>query len=245
MYKRLFASLFALILSAPLALIAGEKEDVSAIKTALAKIMPDSTPDSISPAALTGLYQVVFGAQVLYLSPDGRYVIQGDLIDLDKQENITESARSIQRAKLVKNIDDSTAIIFKPADVKYSITVFTDIDCGYCRKLHQEIEQYLAEGIQIRYLAFPRSGVNTKSYFKAVNVWCAKDQHKAMTDAKAGIPQEKQECDNPVESHLKLGEQFGVTGTPTLVLDSGDVVPGYVPAPRLKQMLQKMKSAAL
>lgn len=245
MYKRFFAILFTLVFFTSINAQAGEKEDIKAIKTVFAKIMPGSTPNSIAPARLNGLYEVVFGAQVLYMSPDGRYVIQGDLIDLVKKENITEAARSVQRAKLVKNIKDDTTIVFEPKEAKHTITVFTDIDCGYCRKLHREIKQYLDEGIRVRYLAFPRSGMNTKSYFKAVTVWCSPDKLKAMTDAKAGISQEKKDCDNPVQNHMKLAEQFGVSGTPTIVFDNGDVVPGYVPAARLSKMLNSVKSASL
>jgi len=225
--------------------IAGEKEDIKAIKKVFSSIMPGTTADAIAPAAMNGLYEVVFGAQVLYMSPDGRYVIQGDLIDLVKKENVTEARRSVQRAHLVKGIKDETAIVFEPKEAKHTITVFTDIDCGYCRKLHREMQDYLDEGIRVRYLAFPRSGVNTKSYFKAVNVWCAKDQQKAMTDAKAGNSLNKKDCVNPVKSHMKLAEQFGVSGTPTIVLNSGDVVPGYVPAARLVKMLDKEKKVAL
>ena len=129
---------------------ADEQADIKAINKVFSKIIPGSKPDSVSPSSLGGIYEVVYGAQVLYMSNDGRYVIQGDLIDLEKQENVTESTRSIQRAKLVKGIDDATAIIFAPKEVKHTITVFTDIDCGYCRKLHREINQYLDQGIKVR-----------------------------------------------------------------------------------------------
>lgn len=225
--------------------MASEKEDISAIKKVFSSIMPGTEADVIAPAAMNGLYEVVFGAQVLYMSPDGRYVIQGDLIDLVKKKNMTEATRSVQRAKLVKGIKDETAIVFEPKQAKHTITVFTDIDCGYCRKLHREIQDYLDQGIRVRYLSFPRSGVNTKSYYKAVNVWCADDQKKALTDAKAGKTLDKKDCVNPVKSHMKLAEQFGVSGTPTIVFDSGDVVPGYVPAARLINMLESEKSASL
>lgn len=244
-YKRLFASLLISLVFMPFGAYAGEKEDIKAIKAVFNNIMPGSTPDIVSPSALDGLYEVVFGAQVLYMSPDGRYVIQGDLIDLVKKENITESARSVQRAKLVKGIEDGTSIIFEPIEVRHTITVFTDIDCGYCRKLHREIEQYMEQGIRVRYLAFPRSGVNTKSYYKAVTVWCSDDKQKALTDAKSGVAQETKECENPVSKHMKLAEQFGVSGTPTIVFENGDVVPGYVPAARLSKMLDSVQSASL
>lgn len=246
-YKRFFAALAIVITSLPLTLVAGEQDDVKAIKAVFAKIMPGSKINSVGPSVLTGLYEVVMGAQVFYMSPDGRYVIQGDLIDLVKKENLTEATRSIQRAKLVKSIKDDTAIIFAPKEVKHTITVFTDIDCGYCRKLHREIQTYLDKGIRVRYLAFPRSGVNTKSYYKAVTVWCSDDKQKALTEAKSGKKLEQKECKNPVKDHLKLAEQFGVSGTPTIVLENGDVIPGYVPAERLGKILdsRETKSASL
>ena len=226
-------------------LMADEQADISKIKKVFSQIIPGSTPDIVSPSAVDGLYEVVYGAQVLYMSRSGRYVMQGDLIDLDNRTNITEATRLVQRSKLVKGIDESTAIVFAPEKVKHTITVFTDIDCGYCRKLHREIKDYLDLGIKIRYLSFPRSGLNTKSYYKAVTVWCSKDKQKAITDAKAGVKQEALTCDNPVQDHMKLAEQFGVSGTPTIVLSNGEVVPGYVPAARLFRMLENMKQASL
>lgn len=219
--------------------MAGQKEDIANIKKVFSAIMPETKADIIEPAAMKGLYQVVFGAQVLYISPDGRYIIQGDLIDLKNKENITEEARAIQRAKLVKSIKDKNAIIFSPKVVKHTITVFTDIDCGYCRKLHRERNTYLDRGIRIRYLSFPRAGLYSSSYYKAVTVWCSKDRKKALTEAKAGMKLKRLNCDNPVKSDMALAEKFGVTGTPTIVLDSGEVIPGYVPAAKLAAILDQ------
>jgi len=224
---------------------ADEKADIANIKDRFSKVLPGSTPDHISPSVLPGVYEVVYGAQILYMSSNGQYVIQGDLIDLDKRENITESTRKVQRAKLLNDIQDDTTIIFTPKKVKHTITVFTDIDCGYCRKLHKEIQDYLDAGIKVRYLAYPRSGVNTDSYYKVVTVWCSGDKNNAMTESKAGVKLPRKSCDNPVQEHMKLADQFGVTGTPTIVLEDGEVVPGYVPAARLSRMLDEAKQAAL
>jgi len=225
--------------------LADESSDVKAIKKVFSEILPGNKTDSIKVSALNGLYEVVYGAQVLYMSGDGRYVIQGDLIDLKDRTNITEATRSVQRSKLVSSIKDETSIIFSPEKVKHTITVFTDIDCGYCRKLHREMDQYLAQGIKVRYLAFPRSGVDTKSYYKAVTVWCSDDKQAALTAAKSGTKQENKTCENPVQEHMKLAEQFGVSGTPTIVFNNGEVVPGYVPAERLTRMLENVKQASL
>ena len=237
--------LVLLLLAVVFPVSADEKSDIAAIKKTFSEILPGTKTDSIKLSALGGLYEVVYGAQVLYMSGDGRYVIQGDLIDLVNRANLTEETRSAQRGQLVQNIKDDTAIIFAPQKVEHTITVFTDIDCGYCRKLHREMDQYLAEGIKIRYLAFPRSGVDTKSYYKAVTVWCSDDPQTALTEAKAGVKQERKTCDNPVIEHMKLAEQFGVSGTPTIVFANGEVIPGYVPAGRLSRMLEKVSENTL
>ncbi|MDH5259569.1 MAG: DsbC family protein [Gammaproteobacteria bacterium] len=244
MFKRI--TLFILLVMVSVfSVTADEKSDVAAIQKVFAKVLPGAKTDSIKPSALIGLYEVVYGAQVLYMSGDGRYVIQGDLIDLSDRTNLTEATRSVQRASLVQNIKDETSIIFSPEKVKHTITVFTDIDCGYCRKLHREMDQYLAKGIKVRYLAFPRSGVDTKSYHKAVTVWCSDDQQAALTAAKSGTKQDTKTCENPIKDHMKLAEQFGVSGTPTIVFNNGEVVPGYVPAERLSRMLENVKQASL
>jgi len=222
-----------------------EISEVKAITKVFSEVIPGAKPDTVSPSTIPGVYEVVYGAQVIYMSKDGRYAIQGDLIDLKSRVNVTEGARSVQRTKLVKKIDEDSTIVFEPKNVKHTITVFTDIDCGYCRKLHREMDQYTDLGIKVRYLAFPRSGVNTDSYYKAVTVWCSDDKKQAMTDAKAGVKQERKTCDNPVIDHMKLAEQFSVSGTPTIVMENGEVVPGYVPAARLSRMLDNVKTASL
>jgi thiol:disulfide interchange protein DsbC len=117
--------------------------------------------------------------------------------------------------------------------------VFTDIDCGYCRKLHNEMAKYNAEGITVRYMPYPRSGLNTPSYYKAVSVWCSDDRRDALTRAKAGKDVPRATCDNPVQASLELGHQLGVTGTPALVLEDGQLLPGYVPAKKLSQVLDQ------
>lgn len=225
---------------------ADDDAEIQKVKQIFTQIIPGATPDIVSPSALEGLYEVVYGAQVLYISKNGRYLMQGDVIDLEKRVNLTEDARSVQRNKLVKDMNEATMIIFEPkGKAKHSLTVFTDIDCGYCRKLHREMDDYLAEGIRVRYLAFPRSGANSKSYFKAVSVWCADDRKLAMTEAKSGKELPRATCDNPVKEHMKMAEMFAITGTPTLVMDNGEIVPGYVPAKRLARMLDDAKEATM
>jgi thiol:disulfide interchange protein DsbC len=128
-------------------------------------------------------------------------------------------------------------VIFAPEEYDHTITVFTDIDCGYCRKLHNEIDAFMAEGIRVRYLFYPRAGLGSPSYQKAVSVWCADDRKQALTDAKAGEPLPEKSCENPVADHMALGEAMGVTGTPAILLENGQLVPGYVPAKRMAAIL--------
>ncbi|MDH4275593.1 MAG: DsbC family protein [Gammaproteobacteria bacterium] len=209
---------------------------------ALATILPGMTPDSVAPSKLPGIYEAVFGTQVIYVSKDGKFLFQGDIIDVAAQKNITEATRSKQRLKLLNAMDESEMIVFAPKKTKYTVTIFTDVDCGYCRKLHNEIDQYLDRGIRIRYLAFPRSGENTESYYKAVTVWCSDDKQKALTRSKTGEELPKNVCaNNPVRKHMQWASDFNVNGTPTLILENGDVIPGYVPAPKLEKILAQAK----
>lgn len=232
---------YAIILSFFITSIAqaDEAADIANIKKIMAQVIPKNQPDVISPSHLPGIYEVVYGAQIMYISRDGRYFIQGDVIDLKNRKNLTENTRTKQRKKLVNKMDESTMIVFKPkGEVKHSVSIFTDIDCGYCRKLHREMQDYLDLGIQVRYLFYPRSGPNTKSYFKAVTVWCSENKHEALTKSKSGENLPNKECKNPVDEHMGMAEDFGVSGTPTIVLESGEVVPGYVPAKRLEKILK-------
>jgi len=224
--------------------MADEAKEIANIQKVLSELMPQTKADSIKPAAFPGMYEAVYGPQILYISADGRYMLEGDLYDLKSRTNLTESKRQTGRAKIVRDMDEKDMILFSPAaeKVKYTISVFTDIDCGYCRKMHKEMDEYNKLGIAIRYMAFPRSGVDTPSYFKAVSVWCADDRQEAMTKSKAGVTLPKAECDNPVKKHMEAANLVGVTGTPTLVLENGRVIPGYVEAKRLIQMLDQLKN---
>ena len=154
----------------------------------------------------------------------------GDLIDLDAGRNVTEAARESARVETVGGLGEASMIVFAPDKVKHTVTVFTDVDCGYCARMHSQMADYNRLGIGIRYAAFPRAGIGSPTYEKMVSVWCAQDQHTAMTDAKAGIAVEPARCDNPVERHYGAGKAIGVNGTPAIVLQSGKLIPGYLAA---------------
>jgi len=217
---------------------AAKTDDYALMRLNLAKVMASVKPDSITPSPIEGLYEVVYGAQIFYATKDGRYLVQGDVLDVNGETNLTEQRRTGVRLSAINKVGEDKMIIFAPKKVKHTVTVFTDIDCGYCRKLHSEIDTYLKEGIRVRYLSMPRTGVNTPSYYKAVSVWCAKDRKDALTRAKKEEQVEQKTCDNPVKEEMQLAQDFGVSGTPTMITDTGRILPGYVPAARLAQMLE-------
>jgi len=235
--KRLLVTVLVVLLTAAAAVSAAEPP--AELKKALAPLFRDDTNYTLRPSAVPGIYELEYGLNFLYVTADGRYLFRGDLIDLQQGQNLTEVLRQKSRVDLVNAIGEDTMIVFAPkeTETKHTITIFTDIDCPYCRKLHKEMAEYNKRGIKIRYLAYPRAGINSSSYEKAVSVWCAKDRNQAMTDAKSGTLVPKKTCDNPVQAHMKAGETLGITGTPTLVLEDGRVLPGYVPADRLNMML--------
>lgn len=242
---RMVASL-AFVLSFPFVsqVMAGEAEDISAIKKVLTALMPQAQADSIKPAAFPGMYEAIYGPQIIYISSDGRYMLEGDLYDLKNRMNLTEAKRRVGRAKVISAMDEKDLVVFAPEKekIKYTITAFTDIDCGYCRKLHKQIKEYNDLGISIRYAAYPRSGVNTPSYYKAVSVWCADDRKDALTKSKAGATLPRADCENPVKDQMEAAKLVGVTGTPTLVLEGGRVIPGYVEPKRLLKILEQFKT---
>jgi thiol:disulfide interchange protein DsbC len=216
---------------------AGELETRLAGK--LRAVIPDAIVTSVREAPLPGLYEVMLGATVLYMTEDGRFAVRGDLFDLESRKNLTEATRGEARIAALAR-EGSQAIEFKAEGGKtdHTIYVFTDIDCGYCRKMHQEVTQLNAAGITVRYLAFPRSGLEGESYNKAVAVWCAADQKAALTAAKQGQKLEKKSCNNPVAAQYHLGESVGVRGTPAVFLENGRELGGYVPAAELIRMFK-------
>ena len=197
-------------------------------------------PSSIKESKLPNVYEVMYGTEVIYVSNDGKYFLAGDMINLDTRENVSEIAKRSVRREIIDK-QDNKPVIFKAKDEKHVVKVFTDIDCAYCAKLHREMPAINAKGITIEYLMFPRAGIGSGSYKKAVSMWCAEDQLQAMTDAKARKPIADKSCENPVEAQYNLGQEVGVTGTPALVTESGRLIPGYMPADKLAAALEADK----
>ena len=181
--------------------------------------------------------------RLVYLTADGRFLVQGKLVDLETRTEITEERLSELKLAALSEVSEEQMVIYGPQDAKHTVTVFTDIDCGFCRKLHSEMNQYGDNGIRIRYLFYPRAGVGSESYDKAVSVWCADDRHSAMDQAKAGASIDKKVCPNPVADHHALGQAMRIQGTPALLLDDGEMLPGYVPAKKLRQALDQRDAA--
>nr|WP_320166860.1 DsbC family protein [uncultured Methylophaga sp.] len=216
--------------------------DNDELRKKIEQSLPDVKVTSLKAVDDTGFYEAVINGQILYFSKDGRYVIQGDMVSLDSRINLTEQRRVSLRKDALAKLDEKDMIIFGPQKAKYTITVFTDIDCGYCRKMHAEMEKYNDLGIRVRYLSFPRGGIGSKSYDDAVNVWCAADRQKAMTKAKQGQEIPTKTCANPVKAEFELGQQLGVQGTPSIFLESGQNLPGYLPPEKLIQVLDENSS---
>lgn len=211
------------------------------IRARLQRLFPDFKIGNIDKTPIKGLFEVVVGADIVYVSGEGRYMLEGHLVDLANRTDLTASRRMAVRKQAVEKIGEDKMVIFAPPKYNHTVTVFTDIDCGYCRKLHREIADYGAAGIRIRYLFLPRTGIDSDSFKKSVAVWCSNDRHRAMTDAKAGKHLKTRRCRNPIKDHLEVGELLGVSGTPAFLLESGDLVPGYVPARRLAAILNAKK----
>jgi thiol:disulfide interchange protein DsbC len=216
-------------------------------RTVIAAKFPGLSPDDVRPSKIKGMYEVRIGADSAYVTADGKYVIAGDMYDLDTRENITEQTRASERRATLAKLDERDMIVFAPAGGKaqHTITVFTDVDCGYCRKLHSEIDQLLQLGVRVRYLAYPRAGPDTNDWRKMEAVWCAKDRKQAITKAKRGEDVKASDCaSTPVAKQFALGEQMGVRGTPAIFTMDGDYIGGYLPPAQMKKQLDELRAAA-
>ena len=214
-------------------------QDYDQVRERLSALVNGETNISIAESPLPGILQVRLGSDIVYMTDDGRYLLQGRVLDLDTREDITDQAKSAIRKELIDGIDHDDLISYGAEDSEFEIIVFTDVDCGYCRRLHQQVEEYNDAGIRINYAAFPRAGLGSETFRKMTSVWCSDDQQAAMNLAKSGGIPEPAECDSPVAELYKLGQSIGVTGTPALVTPGGDLIPGYVPPNDLRVRLEQ------
>jgi len=228
------------------AVFADLAQDFPKIRESLKALPTVSQVEEIRPTPITGLYEIMVGPNLLYFSEDGKYFLAGDLVEAKTQKNLTVPRRNEARLKAINALGEDQMFIFTSEKAtKHTITVFTDIDCGYCRKLHRDVKSYNENGIKVRYLMFPRAGKESSSYEKAVSAWCAKDRNAALTRSKNGEDVENKECPNPIVRHMALGDQIGVTGTPTIITDTGELLPGYLPPGPLARLLDQGGSGDL
>jgi len=219
-------------------------DDYEQLNTAMKALAPGATNISISETPIDGLLEVQIDSEIVYTNPDGNVLVQGRMFDLQTRTDLTEQSKSRLRKPRIESIDRSQQIVFEPENAEHELIVFTDIDCGYCRRLHSQVKEYNDVGIAIRYMMFPRGGLASHSYEKAVAVWCADDRKAALTSAKLGTEPDPLQCENPVKSHYELGNLLGVTGTPALITTDGQLIPGYVPPADLKKRLDSMAPLA-
>lgn len=206
----------------------------------LRRALPDLPIESVTKTPLANFYAIELrGGQTLYGSADGKYLFSGDMYQLgDQVVNLAEARRMVKRQQLMAAEPLDNMVVFSPAgETKAHISVFTDVDCGYCRKLHQEMADINALGIEVRYLAYPRAGLGTPTHAKIVSAWCAENPNEAMTALKSGLNIPMADCDNPIASQYELGQKVGVTGTPAIVTEDGRLLPGYMPAAQLAEAI--------
>ena len=216
--------------------------EIQAVKNKLNEILPEEIELlSVQETDMTGFFEVNFeGIEPLYVSSDGNYLVSGDIYLITKEGlvNKSEARRDYQRKTLINNLDTKELITFEPENYIHNIFVFTDVDCGYCRQFHNQIDSYLELGIKVNYLAYPRAGIGSESFKKITSAWCNEDANYSLTMLKQGEEIETNICaDNPVEKHFKLGNLIGVQGTPSIVTDEGKMIPGYLPPQDLLNIL--------
>jgi len=226
--------------AAPAARPADASKDAM-VRAKLKELDPRLVPDRVSAASIPGFQEAIVNGQTLYFSDDGRYMLQGSVYDLKEKRDIGRAGLSALRREELAKIPVSDRIVFAPVGpAKHTVAVFTDIECGYCRKLHSQIGEYNKLGIAIEYLAFPRAGLGSPDALAMESVWCSDDRRKALTEAKNGRPVPPKRCDNPVAAEYKLGQRLGLQGTPMIVDLDGEVLPGYMDPPSMLEALDKL-----
>ncbi len=230
-YTTIALALLAGLVTGAAALADGSREE---IKTAVESLIGSPLPEeAVVQTSTSGLYVVHIQGTVYHAVKKGDVLLVGEAFDLVRRVSLNDEINNRSISKAVTGMPPDEMVIFAAADKKRHVTVFTDIDCMYCRRFHQEVPVLNAAGLEVRYVAYPRAGIDTASYDKIVTVWCSEDQQLAMTQAKAGKVLDGLTCPNPVADQYQTGAAGGVQGTPTLVLDDGEVIVGYMPAEQL------------
>lgn len=236
--KQIFALAVGILLSVSVL----AEDDYTQVRERLAGMLSGDRELLIAETPIDGMLQIRIGSEIIYMTDDGRFLVQGRVLDLENQTDLTDQARSDVRREALAAIDSDEWISYGPEDAEFQVLVFTDPDCGYCRRLHQQMAEYNAAGIRINYMGFPRAGIGSETHAKLERIWCAEDQQGAMDTAKGGGNPAPAECENPVARHYELGQTMGVTGTPALMTLDGDLIPGYVPPDQLRERLERLLS---
>lgn len=221
----------------------GNADARESLRSRLKETRPQLDIASIRDTPVSGIYEVISGGGVYYVSANGRYLFSGDMINLEEGINLTDERRAELAHEVVGELDRSDMVVFEPASgpVENYLTVFTDHTCPYCQRLHEEVLQMVEEyPVEVRYAMFPRAGTESSAAATLKDIWCADDPARALTAAKEGrsVPSRASDCSTPLDAHWRAAQQIGVSGTPyILVGDDGPVVPGYRPR---KQLLSLM-----
>ena len=236
----------------------GTSRPVNTVKAAPSPVVPadvrarvvaklsGATPEDVSPSPIPGLYEVTMGGLIAYVSEDGKYLVSGNVYDLDTQMNLTASRRNAARSKALAAASDSQMIGFGPQKAQLTVTVFSDIECGFCRKFHSQIADVNKAGVRVRYMLYPRTGPGTESWKKAEQVWCSSDRREALTRAKRGEAIKAKACgDGAIKTQYELGSDLGVEGTPAIFTQNGDYIGGYLTPEELVTTVQASQKAAL
>lgn len=212
------------------------------IQASVQQASPGLQVQEVSPTPISGVREVLINGEVLYFSEDGRYMLQGELLDLKERRSLTEQRREQQRAAVLSKLEAQDLLVY-PArgQARHIITVVTDIDCPYCRRFHEHMPELNARGVEVRYLLLPRAGVQSESYRKAVSVWCAEQPQMAMTAAKQGKAVPQKQCQHLVDRHMALSQQLGVSGTPAILTEQGGLIAGYLPPEQLLPQLERLQ----
>ena len=212
-------------------------------RQALLSLNPQIRIDYVGESELPGFREVIVGGQVALVSDDGKYLVQGTVLDIAGKKELTSSSPALAkyRLDLLNTIKAKDRIIFAPpGKADYTVSVFTDIECGYCRKLHSELAEYHKLGIAIEYMAFPRMGLGSQDHRDMISVWCASDRKQALTNAKSGRPIVAKTCTSPVDAEFDVGKRLGISGTPAIFAPDGSQLGGYLPPEQMRAALDAL-----
>ena len=236
-----FSFILSIVIPMVLAKTLANDVDLILLNQSIQSIDPTAKIKAVKPSAIPGLYEVQINNKIIYLSANGEKVISGDMYDLKNKVNLTEKSAKTLYKKALAAIPDKDKIIYKAKDEKYSIDVFTDITCGYCIKLHQSINDFNELGVTVKYVAFPRAGIDSKPAKDMQKIWCAKNKTIALDEAKENHKTPEQSCSgNQVAEQFLVGRDIGVYATPTIIFDDGEMLPGYITLKELLKITRKI-----